>query len=271
MDMLPNFNEHEGHTKLVPLDGPTPPNESVQEWVARTVGDRDRSTVRVLDVGCGRGGTVAWLVEQGFDAYGLDVGAGYIANGLAYLGEGRLFVLNGDRYPFPDDYFDFVISDQVFEHVADLDQLAREVARITKLGGGGLHIFPAKWILVEPHMLMPMVHWLPKGPARRRAIRLALRTGRAAPYFTDHTLDERVQIYADYSESETFYRRPSAIGRTLGRHGLRTDVRRASRERVLKMLGDRRVPAPADRLAAWAYRTVRVMYLTTEKVHAPAG
>jgi SAM-dependent methyltransferase len=219
----------------------------------------------VLDVGCGRGGTVAWLVEQGFDAYGVDVRPEYIANGVAYLGPGRLSVLDGEVYPYPADHFDIVISDQVFEHVADLESLAREVARTTKPGGVGLHIFPAKWIVTEPHLRAPLVHWLPKGRLRRAGIKLALRAGCAAPYFSERTLSERTQIYSEYSEQETFYRRPAVIRRMLEAAGLSVDFREASRERVLLKLGNPLLPTPFDRLAAWAYRNTRVMYLTTVK------
>jgi SAM-dependent methyltransferase len=219
----------------------------------------------VLDVGCGRGDTVAWLVEQGFDAYGMDVRPEYIANGRAYLGADRLAVLAGTVYPFPDDHFDIVISDQVLEHVEDLEQLAREVARTTKPGGVGLHVFPAKWILTEPHLHAPLVHWLPKGRLRRGAIKLALRAGWAAPYFIERTLAERTQIFSEYSEGETFYRRPAVIRRVLEAAGLSVDYREASRRQVLLKLGDPRLPTPVDRLAAWAYRNTRMMYLNTVK------
>jgi SAM-dependent methyltransferase len=262
---LPSLNEHDGHAKLSPLAEPSDPGPSIANWLSRVSEGRDRSLLRVLDVGCGRGGTVAWLVEQGFDAYGVDVRPEYIANGRAYLGPDRLSVLHGEVYPYPDGHFDIVISDQVFEHVADLDPLAREIARTTKPGGVGLHIFPAKWIFTEPHLQAPLVHWLPKGRLRRAAITVALRFGWAAPYFSERTLSERSQIFSEYSEHETFYRRPAAIRRVLEAAGLSVDFREASRERVLLKLGNPQLPMPFAQLAAWAYRTTRVMYLTTVK------
>lgn len=262
---LPSFNEHDGHVKLSPLQEPTDPGVSVGSWLLRVSAGRTPSSLRVLDVGCGRGGTVAWLLERGFDAYGLDVRADYIANGRTYVGSERLALLDGAAYPFPDDYFDIVISDQVFEHVADLGQLAREVARTTREGGVGLHVFPAKWIITEPHLLAPFVHWFPKGRYRRTAIRVALRSGRAAPYFTNFTLAERTEIFSQYSEQETFYRRPVVIQRVLESAGLSVDYREVARERLLFKLGNRRLPAPVDALAAWAFRNTRMMYLTTAK------
>ncbi|MBV5245382.1 methyltransferase domain-containing protein [Mycolicibacterium sp. PAM1] len=264
---LPSFNEHDGHAKLSPLTGPSKPAPSVVSWLSRVTDGRDRSSLRVLDLGCGKGGTVAWLLEQGFDAYGMDVRAEYVDNGRAYLGADRLAVLDRGSYPYPDDHFDIVISNQVFEHVADLGELAREVARTTKPGGLGLHIFPARWVFTEPHMHTPIVHWLPKGGIRRLGIKLALGAGWAAPYFVERTLDERTEIFSQYSDNETFYRAPRLIRRVLEAAGLSVDFTEASRDRLLSKLGTRRrLPGPVDRVAVWAYRNTRMMCLTTVKV-----
>ncbi|WP_328351433.1 class I SAM-dependent methyltransferase [Mycobacterium sp. NBC_00419] len=267
---LPAFNDHVGHAKLSPLTEPSHPGVPIADWLSGVSSGRERASVRVLDVGCGKGGTVAWLLDQGFDAYGIDVSPDYIANGRAYLGADRLAVLDSDRYPYPDNHFDIVISDQVFEHVADLPQLATEIARTTRPGGIGLHVFPAKWIFTEPHLLAPVVHWLPKGHTRRSAIRFMLRTGRAAPYFTEWPLAERTAIFAQYSDTETFYRHPSEIRRVFESVGVSVDYREASEARVLLKLGNPPLPAPVRRLAAWAYRTTRVMSMTTVKPARPA-
>lgn len=262
---LPSLNEHEGQKKLSPLSGPADPGPTIAGWLSRVSAGRDRSTLRVLDVGCGRGDTVAWLVEQGFDAYGVDVRESYIANGRSYLGPDRLSLIENGSYPYPDGYFDIVISDQVFEHVSQLDVLAKEVARVTKAGGVGLHIFPAKWTLVEPHLHSPIVHWFPKGPIRRAAIDVALRAGWAAPYFSNRPRSERRVIFSTYSENETFYRHPSQIRRILEGAGFAVDFRQVSSERVLMQLGNPDVPPAVERMLAWAYRSTRMMYLTTVK------
>jgi SAM-dependent methyltransferase len=262
---LPSFNEHDGHSKLSPLTEAKDPGPSVTRWLSRVSEARDHSTMRVLDLGCGKGATVAWLLEQRYDAYGIDVRDDYIENGRAYVGSDRLAVLEGSDYPYPDNFFDIVISNQVFEHVSDLDGLAREVSRTTKVGGLGLHIFPAKWVFTEPHMYTPVVHWLPKGRIRRIALKATLRAGLAAPFFAEYALEDRTEIFAQYSENETFYRRPRAIRRELEKFGLIVDFREASRDRMLDKLGVTELPAPVEGLAAWLYRHTRMMCLTTVK------
>ena len=99
-------------------------------------------------------------------------------------------------------------------------------------------------------MRAPVVHWVPKGPWRRRAIKLALRTGRAADYFTDHSLEERTEIFTRYSESETFYRSPREIVATLEAAHLKCDLQSATQIQLEEKLGatspptQRRPPGP---------------------------
>ena len=201
---LPRFTEHAGDAKNCPIAKPLGPPQYIRRFLDRAASDRgieSLSGARVLDVGCGRGDTVAWLLENGWDAYGVDVSSSYVAHGQTYLkgiGEdpGRLRLITEDlTYPFDDSYFDFVISDQVFEHVSNLDSLAREVARVSKSGARGLHIYPAKWRPIEVHMFTPFIHWLPKGPVRRAGLAGTLSLGLGARYFKDFPLREQGRYF----------------------------------------------------------------------------
>ena len=229
MDMktLPHFNDHIGHAKLEPLTAGRPSEPYVHAFLNELAAGRPRGSVRVLDLGCGRGEFVAWLVEQGWDAWGADVEARYVANGRQLLGD-RLRVTDG-RLPFDDEFFDVVLSFEVLEHVADLNDFARDLARVTRPEARGLHRFPAKWTPIETHMLIPVAHWLPKGRVRQCALRLVLAAHLDAGYFSEFTLDERVAIYAQYSDQETFYRRIPNIEATFRRSGFEADARTGKR------------------------------------------
>jgi hypothetical protein len=66
------------------------------------------------------------------------------------------------RLPFKDDAFDLVFSNSLVDHLATLDQQRRfadEVRRVARCYAvqSPNHRFP-----VEPHLLTPFVHWLPK-------------------------------------------------------------------------------------------------------------
>ncbi|WIM85727.1 methyltransferase domain-containing protein [Candidatus Mycobacterium wuenschmannii] len=269
--LLPNFAEHDEDSKNHLIESPIVPTDYVQRYLKHQLRERgiNPAALRVLDVGCGRGDTVAWLCDAGFDAYGTDVSADYIDRGREYLTRvgadpARLRPMNPDfSYPFDDGAFDVVLSDQVLEHVADLGAFAAEVARVSAPGAGGLHIWDAKWRPIESHLRAPVVHWLPKGPLRRAAVSAALRLGLAAPYFTEFSVRERAEIFGRFSEDETFYRSVRSSVATIERHGLRCEAKASSQQKI----GDRLPGAPAAALPllGWLYRHMFSVYLQTVK------
>ncbi len=129
----------------------------------------DRSC-KVLDFGCGSGAEVYAWRDDGFDAYGYDM-HGYLK--LRDPSDIRYFRVGGDpegkaaaasdtriekdyQLPYEDDTFDLVMSTTVLEHVIDLEPVFRELARVMKPKSIGIHTFPAKYKLVEPHMKVPL-------------------------------------------------------------------------------------------------------------------
>jgi SAM-dependent methyltransferase len=107
---------------------------------------------RVLDFGCGNGASVhAWL-EAGFDAWGCDIVAPDDDLG------GRLRTIRSSPYrlPFGDGEFDLVYSEQVFEHVMNPGEAIRELSRVLRPHGVGLHFFPSRYRPIECHVLVPL-------------------------------------------------------------------------------------------------------------------
>jgi SAM-dependent methyltransferase len=268
---LPNFAEHDEDTKNHLIESPLVPTDYVRRYLERQLRARGiaPAALRILDVGCGRGDTVAWLCAAGFDAYGTDVSPDYIDRGREYLARNgadpaRLRPMNPDfSYPFDDGMFDVVLSDQVLEHVADLGAFAAEVARVSAPGAGGLHIWDAKWRPIESHLRAPLVHWLPKGPLRRAAVTATLRFGLAAPYFAAFSLPERAEIFGRFSEDETFYRSVRRTTANMQRHGLRCEAKLSSREKIADRLPG--APKVALPMLGWLYRHMFSVYLHTDK------
>lgn len=171
------------------------------------------SSLRVLDWGCGRGMTVIKLLQMGIDAYGVDIDPATIRNGLPAMselgldGENRLICITPDCItPFTNSFFHVILSDQVFEHVSDINALTAELARLTCSEGEGLHSFPAKWCVIEPHLFIPIVHWLPKNQLRFWWIRLMLNKIPIWKEVEDKSISERVETYYKYSLQKTYYR-----------------------------------------------------------------
>jgi SAM-dependent methyltransferase len=72
---------------------------------------------RVLDSGCGNGEAVDSLAEAGIEAWGHDLSAFRKWQWRARAHRERLVVADGLRLPFPDGFFDAVISSGVLEHI----------------------------------------------------------------------------------------------------------------------------------------------------------
>ncbi|WP_250657359.1 class I SAM-dependent methyltransferase [Alkalimarinus coralli] len=111
----------------------------------------------ILDLGCGAGGLVKAMRDQGYNGYGCDLSfkEGDFTDELVDLGYLRKMSQEDLRLPFDDESFDFVTSDQVFEHIQDHDFAVSEIKRVLKPGGISLHIFPPPLILIEPHVFVP--------------------------------------------------------------------------------------------------------------------
>lgn len=138
---------------------------------------------RSLDYGCGTGRLVALARDSGFDCEGCDSFEGPwtewidMAPGSAH---GHVHRMEGNRIPFPDASFDFVVSNQVFEHVSPslLPQTLGEIARVLKPGGAMLFLFPVRETWYEGHFGLYFPHRLPLGGrAQFHALRLAHKLG----------------------------------------------------------------------------------------------
>tara|TARA_A100001015_G_scaffold311546_1_gene415005 strand:- start:561 stop:1298 length:738 start_codon:yes stop_codon:yes gene_type:complete len=116
---------------------------------------------RVLDFGSGEGNLVRKLHYAKFDAVGCDILQWYKAcegkqvNGLMI---GKDLICNTENHiPFADEHFTSIVSNQVIEHISDLDAIARELNRVIKPGGFAYLLFPVKESIIEPHTKIPLL------------------------------------------------------------------------------------------------------------------
>jgi SAM-dependent methyltransferase len=210
--------DHETHYEaLTEMDiAANQPNKQILHYLDKFVmnNGKEKRDIRVLDFGCGRGVLHVTLKRLGFDAYGADVDVHAITVARDFLRNAGYDVnsvgtINVDgKTTFPDAYFDVIVSDQVIEHVEDINLVATECARLTKTGGWGLHSYPAHLIPVEPHVFVPFVHWLPKKSIRRYWIFFCLFFKKETPF--DHLKHmnkmQLAQHYFGYLNEQTFYR-----------------------------------------------------------------
>lgn len=181
-----------------------------------------RPGARVLDYGCGAGTTVVAGRNAGLDIYGCEV----FYEGGSYREDARRSGLLGTvirelrdgRIDFPDATFDVVMSNQVLEHVEDLDLVVDEVARILTPGGLFLSLFPDDTVIREGHCGIPFVHWFHAGSKTRYYYALGLRRLGFGYHIRDKSAQEWTANFMTWLDNYTFYRSRREIIRSFERH-----------------------------------------------------
>jgi len=229
----------------------------------------EKRDLNVLDWGSGRGEYVLWLREAGYNAFGAEIRAAaalrgnkvFAARGLDF--EHLVRPIGSDcRTDLPNGYFHFVFTHYVLEHVADLDAAAREMARLTAPGGSGFHVYPGKLRPIEPHLFMPFVHWLPKSPARKWAIRAYVACGIEPRWGWLSTADAetKTRAYFDFVMLETFYRRFAQVRRSFDAVGLYVTPVSAEHPTLRRLATLPRVlRKPLVEAPVMAFRTVEIL------------
>lgn len=208
--------------------------------------------LRVLDVGCGNGELIAYfsaalsVLQPGctLEMHGLDVAdssvqtSGFFARTRETLAarvpevewEQRLtLVTSRARWPYPDGYFDFIVSNQVLEHVADHDVLFGEIRRTLRDGGFSVHLFPLIHYIQEGHIYIPLAHRIRRYGLLRSYIALMSRLGfgayRAHQRKYGMTIQQYAEEHADYLTFMTNYMTARQLLAATKRNGLRADFR----------------------------------------------
>jgi SAM-dependent methyltransferase len=131
----------------------------------------------VLDLGCRGDRSVRDLLDDGYDAFGCDFAFPDDPEVRKLVAGKRLRHIEQQPYrlPFGRDRFDFVFSNQVFEHVQNYPETIAEIARILKPGGASLHVFPSRYALIEPHIKVPFAATVQSRPWLSAWARLGVR------------------------------------------------------------------------------------------------
>ena len=121
---------------------------------------------KILDIGSGQGGAVLEALKRGANAFGIEPGKEFAKlsrmrlKNSGYSSE-SIIETGAEDLPFEDNYFDYVISLQVLEHVSDPLPILEEIYRVLKPGG-------ECWISCENYLSFQEQHyrvgWLPLLP-----------------------------------------------------------------------------------------------------------
>jgi hypothetical protein len=101
-------------------------------------------------------------------------------------------IADGRQLPFRDDAFDIVFSNSVIEHVGDTASRQGYAREVDRVGKGYYVQTPNYWFPVEPHLMTPLIHFLPAA-LRRKLLRNFTLWGilvRPTPEGCDHFVRE---------------------------------------------------------------------------------
>lgn len=176
---------------------------------------------RVLDYGCGAGEVVEGLRDAGLDAVGADVF--YAGNDARAQVEQRgllgktIFEIVDGRLPFAGATFSLIVSNQVLEHVTDLDAVLDEIARVLAPGGTFLALFPAKEVWREGHCGIPFVHRFAPSSRLRLPYMRAMRALGLGHYKDGKSREQWSRDFLAWLDAFTHYRPASVIDAAFAR------------------------------------------------------
>lgn len=129
--------------------------------------------IYILDFGCGSGKMLSYIEklkdnndfkDKRFFLYGVDIFKNYQSLNDTRQ-KSKLSTIKSikpyERFEFGKK-FDIIISNQVFEHINNLDDIYLHLSSLLNEKGIILAGFPTKEIIVEPHLRIPFIHWLRK-------------------------------------------------------------------------------------------------------------
>ncbi len=126
----------------------------------------DAPAGRALDVGCGPGILAAKLLARGYEFWGVDAAPHmieYCRHRFGTRHDAHFSVSDATALPFPDEYFDVVISTGVIDFVPAYERALQEMVRVIKKGGTLLLSFPngrSPYTLWAKHVFYPSVELL---------------------------------------------------------------------------------------------------------------
>jgi SAM-dependent methyltransferase len=196
----------------------------------------DRQEVTILEPGCGTGYFCNKLIELlnddfptiKFKVCGFDVTQRpqhqQIDSKVVTL------ISENDNWPYPDGAIDLIISNQVLEHVKNIDFFFSEQNRVMSKGSYVIHSFPVKEIIVEPHYKLPFVHWVGNWEYRKYLIKILSQLGLGTyGYQKNNGFTEGLEkwsiLHSDYTTNFTHYLELNDYLNIAKSNGLRASLR----------------------------------------------
>lgn len=234
---------------------------------------------KILDFGCGNAETVRFGLTQGLDIYGTDVFYEAQVDMRSKLKEDGLLdkrvfeLVDGHNIPFPDNYFDVIFSNQVIEHLEDIDSGLDEMSRVLKDDGVMISLFPSKETIIEGHCRIPLAHRFDHDSKFGLAWIRALRQIGLGSNHNDKTPDQWSRDFMDWIHRWCHYRSNAQAKQAYQRAGfsyeraepdyVRFRLKYTHREWMVPLFGI------SSRLTSFGFSRLRGSVIVSKKLPAP--
>jgi len=113
--------------------------KKIRKYEAEIFKEYLNSNDKVLEIGGGAGWTASILSSHVDEIISIDIESSSYACNRVF----KVINYNGKDIPFPNDYFDKVISSNVLEHIEDQKNINSEISRVLKNNGRVVHMIPS--------------------------------------------------------------------------------------------------------------------------------
>ena len=146
--------------------------------------------LKILDIG----GTQAfWEGMKFVDQADVEIVLANLTGSAARHAAFRICSADGRQLPFASDSFDLIFSNSVIEHLGSRQGQEQMAAEVSRLGSNYYIQMPNRRFPIEPHYLLPLIHFLPRAWQARILLRLRIE------YF-DVRVDSLEKAYAIVDE-----------------------------------------------------------------------
>lgn len=109
----------------------------------------------LLEIGAGAGWQAQELSKKGYKVDAIDIKSSqYLKDSIWPVKE-----YDGFNIPFPDNYFDYIFSSNVLEHIPHIEKFQSEIYRVLKNRGLAIHIVPSAswrfWTNITHYLYIP--------------------------------------------------------------------------------------------------------------------